>query len=382
MKSCDIARLCCDFYSNLPKKGKPVIELGEWTVMSAFIVGDLSHGSCEVVALGTGTKCLGACQVAVNGTTLNDGHAEVVARRCFARYLISQVKAAKLGHDSLFEPSSENSTQFVLKETREIYFYTSQVPCGDASIMPKESVEQSELPPPKRIKLDVHRTGAKCVPEGLQDPLSPDSDYHVLGAFRTKPGRGEPTLSLSCSDKMAKWNVLGLQGSLLSRHLCSPVRWKKIIVSSNVELASASLQRALISRFAFPDSGYSVDVEVVTGVEFEHGRNAASKDPAPGSILWHKGMAKPEVSVDGYRLGATKKIRGTPKAAVVVSPRSMFALYCETFLVGSTERKVFNYDDERSSSESYHAHWARLKSGPFSSWPSKRNSLSFQVEYR
>ena len=72
MKACDIARLCCKFYSNLPKKGKPVLEQGEWTVMSAFVVNDPSSRSCEVVALGTGTKCLAERQVASNGMSLND----------------------------------------------------------------------------------------------------------------------------------------------------------------------------------------------------------------------------------------------------------------------------------------------------------------------
>ncbi len=32
-----------------------------------------------------------------------------------------------------------------------------------------------------------------------------------IGILRKKPGRGEPTLSMSCSDKVARWGLLGLQ---------------------------------------------------------------------------------------------------------------------------------------------------------------------------
>lgn len=56
---------------------------------------------------------------------------------------------------------------------------------------------------------DIHRTGAKCVPDGLQDSYDAGPGYHSVGVLRTKPGRGDPTLSMSCSDKIMKWSVVG-----------------------------------------------------------------------------------------------------------------------------------------------------------------------------
>ena len=61
--------------------------------------------------------------------------------------------------------------------------------------------------------VDVNRTGGKCVAGELPDPgqTATAAPYHRTGALRTKPGRGDRTLSLSCSDKILKWSQVGCQ---------------------------------------------------------------------------------------------------------------------------------------------------------------------------
>lgn len=95
---------------------------------------------------------------------------------------------------------------------------------------------------------DVHRTGAKCVPGGPTDPLQPGVGYHSTGVLRVKPGRGEPTLSLSCSDKLARWGVLGFQGALLSHYLREALYFSTVVVGKcpyNQEV----MHRALVTRW-------------------------------------------------------------------------------------------------------------------------------------
>ena len=77
--------------------------------------------------------------------------------------------------------------------------------------------------------------------------------YSLLGVPRTKPGRADspPTSVMSCSDKVARWNVLGFQGALLSQLMAETFLDGIVIGDVPIELQGrvrADCERALWGR--------------------------------------------------------------------------------------------------------------------------------------
>lgn len=190
-----ITQMCLERFKALPKSGKP--NSTEWTILSCIVMEQ--KGCFSVVALGTGTKCIGHSKMSCNGDILNDSHAEVICRRSFLRFLYSEM----LEDSSPILTFDEHVKMFRVECDVKFHFFTTHVPCGDCAIFPKQSDEdfgqviqqifdeEEDKIPSKKIKLeeDIFRTGAKCLTtDQSQDPKLPGKQYHILGAVRTKPG--------------------------------------------------------------------------------------------------------------------------------------------------------------------------------------------------
>lgn len=139
------------------------------------------------------------------------------------------------------------------------------------------------------IMEDTNRTGAKCLDgEKNRDQKQAGLGYHVVGCVRTKPGRGDPTLSVSCSDKILRWNCVGIQGALLSL-LLDPIHLATVIIGNHDSLYSEeALRRALIFRNAEVSTLNRCPVLLHSSLEFKFCRHlcGVSAKPSPCAIAW------------------------------------------------------------------------------------------------
>ncbi|KAL7547460.1 hypothetical protein ACHAWF_010759, partial [Thalassiosira exigua] len=165
------------------------------------------------------------------------------------------------------------SSYFRLKRDITLHMYVSDSPCGDSTIYEIRKTKKSQLSPSKANTIEVDSelnfTGAKIILTGCENEKPPANnnissilscstnpgpnnetdtrqstfalgrEYNqIMGALRIKSSRsnipdGHRSKSMSCSDKLVRWGVLGLQGSLLSTYIPEPICLSSICVSKD-----------------------------------------------------------------------------------------------------------------------------------------------------
>lgn len=345
-----------------------------------------------------------------NGDIINDSHAEVMCRRGFIRYIYNEIKCSDKV-SSIFH-FDESSKKFALNKNISFHLFSTHAPCGDASIfeIPVEHEDNDDIPTkkPKLIsnigtndnigdsillqtdeaKSQDNFTGAKIVATNFNVPL--DLMTQTKGLVRTKPGRGDHTLSMSCSDKIAKWNVMGIQGALLHSLIGEPIYLESITFCGARHCDVEAAERAIWERFESNMSKFdrvgikNPIVRICNDFRFKH-EKSEQLEPSPSSIVWCKVPERAhEVAVAGKRQGVTKSKLNTRSGRLLITKVELLKSYVSILRDHNEEMKIFptgtdfaqlTYSQAKGASVEYQQLWLDAKTNYFKVWTVKPSGL-------
>ncbi|TPX63589.1 hypothetical protein SpCBS45565_g06496 [Spizellomyces sp. 'palustris'] len=175
----------------------------------------------------------------------------------------------------LVRRKGQQDRSFQLAEGISFHMYISQSACGDASMaallksQTEEERKENEIKALMFLEKKTEGPGATMViAPSSNKVLRGRADITSMGVLRTKPGRvdAEPTLSMSCSDKIARWNVLGLGGGVLS-YFIEPLYLESIVVGDLYD--GEAMERAFCERisgiYELPDPSFLRQVVIFFG---------------------------------------------------------------------------------------------------------------------
>lgn len=201
-------------------------DIAEYESMAAFVAVSSRDHSCTVLSIGTNGSWALAESTANTGKVVHDSHAVVVARRALLCLLYENLL-------KILENQNRDKPEFILQKSGKgyrlktylkLYLYCSVAPSGSATLVEKS---------PESDKLHTKY-------------LANDAKFEVVSLDKAAiEGSGKAAV-MSTSDKIALWNVVGLQGSLLSAFI-EPLYIDGLILADESHSAEA-VKRALFER--------------------------------------------------------------------------------------------------------------------------------------
>uniref|UniRef100_A0AAR2JS67 Adenosine deaminase RNA specific n=1 Tax=Pygocentrus nattereri TaxID=42514 RepID=A0AAR2JS67_PYGNA len=216
-------------------------------ILATIVMRRGSDSLGTVVSLGTGNRCVKGEELSLKGDTVNDCHAEIISRRGFIRFLYSELMKHwdSPAEDSIFEVAEDNKLK--IKPDITFHLYISTAPCGDGALFDKSCSEAAEVTGSTHMPLfeNAKQGKLRTKVENGEGTIPVESSAIVP----TWDGiqHGERLRTMSCSDKILRWNILGLQGALLS-HFVHPVYLSSITLG--YLYSHGHLTRAVCCRLA------------------------------------------------------------------------------------------------------------------------------------
>ena len=247
------------------------------TVVSAFLI-QYNDDKPEVVSIGVGTKLVSDvirnkkfddCDITSNNLNrVRDMHAEILARRGLRLWLWKALNNAINNNDNTVFVKNDNS-KWRLKLNIKFHMYCSSMPCGNACIKrwgkggnqvySSDNIDNNKFwypsihtHPHPRLHIIQRKQGQVallCKRDALliqnNDIISPSSNNDNIPIGTVYPNNGEGSIH-TCSDKIALWNVLGIQGGLLSQFISDPIYTETITIGR--KFSEVHAMRALCCR--------------------------------------------------------------------------------------------------------------------------------------
>ena len=359
----------------------------------------------EVVAVGAGTRVLPDAEVArqeESGEAVGDMHGEVLARRALVALVLDEMKQLRgapapvgtrtrlleiVPDDACAEPRQGTPhTHIHVRSDVVIHVYTSSAPCGNA-------VVRRWARPPKKDTLDeslgtwewprrahppfsaAQRAEGQCAVLCKVDParVSSSAAADASGASEKRARTAAPSDSSSvekefpppgtarsfnaslassratCSDKLARWCALGMEGALVRAGLCPrSASLRPATVTIGRKFCRPHVERALCCRVAEWYRAHGDEphpVSLVTAVKLHEGGYDAATGASfsPVCLVWRAGAAAQVLDA------RTGRVWGT-NAASLASRASLWGL---------AHAHGGDHDAERFSAAAYTAAKAR-----------------------